>query len=281
MRQKRAKSYRKQMLVYHHNFKFREPYQVLVDDKIVCDTHKASFDLVKGLQRTLQAEVKPMITQCCIQAIYDTKDQDAIDLAKTFERRRCNHPPKEAKPPLECLESVVSVNGVNKHRYVVASQDLEIRNTLRKVPGVPMVFMNRSVMVMEPLSRSSEKLSRYQEKQKLFKGLNDPSLAGKPAPEKVSEENAPAPGSKKRKGPKGPNPLSMKKKKENDTPDEAKNKVKSDPTTTTTTTTTTATETITNGSTSRRRKRSHKSASSRQREIGDEQSDGETSQEKK
>ncbi|SCU80133.1 LAFA_0B07690g1_1 [Lachancea sp. 'fantastica'] len=257
MRQKRAKSYRKQMLVYHHNFKFREPYQVLVDDKIVCDTHKASFDLVKGLQRTLQAEVKPMITQCCIQAIYDTKYQDAIDLAKTFERRRCNHPPKEAKPPLECLESVVNINGVNKHRYVVASQDTDIRNTLRKVPGVPMVFMNRSVMVMEPLSRSSERLSRDQEKQKLFKGLNDPSTAGKPAAaEKTSEENTHASSGKKRKGPKGPNPLSMKKKKGNEPTGETKESVKTETTTT-------------NTSSSRRRKRSHKSASSRQEEAGE------------
>ncbi|SCU80970.1 LADA_0B10506g1_1 [Lachancea dasiensis] len=209
MRQKRAKSYRKQMLVYHHNFKFREPYQVLVDDQIVCDTHKASFDLVKGLQRTLQAEVKPMITQCCIQAIYDTKNQEVIDLAKTFERRRCNHPPKEAKSPLECLTSVVCIDGVNKHRYVVASQDPKIRSTLRKVPGVPMIFMNRSVMVMEPLSRTSEKLSSDQERRKLYKGLNDPLASGTPgaAPQEKQPPN------KKRKGPKGANPLSVKKRK--------------------------------------------------------------------
>ncbi|SCU79597.1 LANO_0A06832g1_1 [Lachancea nothofagi CBS 11611] len=225
MRQKRAKSYRKQMLVYHHNFKFREPYQVLVDDQIVCDTHKASFDLVKGLQRTLQAEVKPMITQCCIQAIYETKNQDAIDLAKSFERRRCNHPPKEAKPPLECLESVVCVNGTNKHRYVVASQDPKIRGVLRRVPGVPMIFMNRSVMVMEPLSRSSERLSKDQEKQKLYKGLNDPQLAGKPAVEDTTHKDGAVTSeqtaSKKRKGPKGPNPLSVKKAKASSTAGDA------------------------------------------------------------
>lgn len=202
------------MLVYNHNFKFREPYQVLVDDQIVCDTHRASFDLVKGLQRTLQAEVKPMITQCCIQAIYETKNQDAIELAKSFERRRCNHPPKEAKPPIECLQSVVSVNGNNKHRYVVASQDPSIRKKLRQVPGVPLIYMNRSVMVMEPLSKTSGAFSRAQEKEKLFKGLNDPKYAGLPAEEEGGKtDNGTEVSKNKRKGPKGPNPLSIKKKK--------------------------------------------------------------------
>ncbi|CUS21735.1 LAQU0S03e09538g1_1 [Lachancea quebecensis] len=214
MRQKRAKSYRKQMLIYNHNFKFREPYQVLVDDQIVCDTYKASFDLVKGLQRTLQAEVKPMITQCCIQAIYETKNQDAIELAKSFERRRCNHPPKEAKPPIECLQSVVSVNGNNKHRYVVASQDPSIRRKLRQIPGVPLIYMNRSVMVMEPLSKVSGNFSRAQEKEKLFKGLNDPKYAGLPTEVKKEKTgNDTGVSTSKRKGPKGPNPLSIKKKK--------------------------------------------------------------------
>ncbi|SCU81870.1 LAMI_0B08020g1_1 [Lachancea mirantina] len=209
MRQKRAKSYRKQMVVYNHNFKFREPYQVLVDDQIVADTCKSAFDLVKGLQRTLQAEVKPMITQCCMQALYEARDEAAIAAAKAFERRRCNHPPREAKPPAECVDSVVNVNGANKHRYVVATQDVGIRRALRNVPGVPLVYMNRSVMVMEPLSRASEQFSRAQEAAKLVGGLNDAKYAGV-AHDGGNEMDEPQ--RKKRKGVKGPNPLSVKKK---------------------------------------------------------------------
>ncbi|QEU60364.1 Utp23 [Kluyveromyces lactis] len=214
MRQKRAKSYRKQMLVYNHTFKFRQPYQVLVDDQLVLETFNSSFDFVKGLQRTLQAEVKPMITQCCMQSLYQTNNQGAIDAAKQFERRRCNHDPKEPKSVLECLTSVVDVNGKNKHRYVVATQDVEIRRRLRKIPGVPLVYMNRSVMVMEPLSNASEKVSREVEEQKLYKGLNDPKFAGIARDENdeagaENQENKP----KRRNGPKEPNPLSMKKKK--------------------------------------------------------------------
>lgn len=209
MRQKRAKSYKKQMNIYLHTFKFREPYQTIVDDELVLNCDKASFDLVKGLERTLQAETKPMITQCCMQALYATDNQQAIDLAKRFERRRCNHPPKDPKPPVECIESIVNIDGVNKHRYVVASQLTKLRRKLRAVPGVPIVFMNRSVMVMEPASDALRRAAALSENAKLSAGLNDTKVGYVDKEEDAQEE----PKKKKRKGPSEPNPLSIKKKK--------------------------------------------------------------------
>ena len=219
MRQKRAKSYRKQLLVYTHTFKFRQPYQVLVDDQIVLNATTSKFNLVKSLNQTLQAEVKPMITQCCIQALYATENQDAINLAKSFERRRCNHPPKDPKAPAVCIESVVNIDGENKHRYVVATQDINLRRRLRRIPGVPLLHMNRSVMVMEPLSDASARISKKMEQEKLFKGLNDAKHAGlKRSGEDESEDIEEKQEMKKRRlGPKEPNPLSMKKKKKKQT----------------------------------------------------------------
>lgn len=132
MRQKRAKAYKKQMSVYVHAFKFREPYQIIVDNELITTCQSASFDINKGFTRTIQAENKPMITQCCIQALYDTKNQPAIDIAKSFERRKCNH--REAIDPSQCIESIVNIKGQNKHRYIVASQDLQLRKKLQENP---------------------------------------------------------------------------------------------------------------------------------------------------
>ncbi|KAH3684255.1 hypothetical protein WICPIJ_004775 [Wickerhamomyces pijperi] len=208
MRQKRAKAYRKQMLVYTHTFKFRSPYQVLIDDTLITKCHSQSFDLVKGLTRTLQDEVKPMITQCCMQVLYETKNQDLIEYAKGFERRRCGHF-GDIKPSHECMKSVVIIDGENKHRYVVATDNERLRFSLRKTPGIPIVYMNRAVMVMESLSKASEVVSVEKEKGKLSAGLND---SGKSKDtKKEGEAGAAAP--KKRKGPSEPNPLSVKKKK--------------------------------------------------------------------
>lgn len=66
-----------------------------------------------------------------------------IEKAKTYERRRCNHLPEDYPQPLsakDCLSSVVDPKGSlsNKHRYVVASQELEVRKHMRGILGVPL-----------------------------------------------------------------------------------------------------------------------------------------------
>lgn len=113
-----------------------------------------------------------MITQCCIHELYlqGKAIQPVVDLAKNFERRKCNH--KEAIPGDACLKDVIgnllcwphSVNHVsvwtgetNKHRYVVATQSQPLRSSLRDVPAVPIVHINRSVMILEPPSNATLK----------------------------------------------------------------------------------------------------------------------------
>jgi hypothetical protein len=41
------------------------------------------------------------------------------------------------------------VGETNKHRYVVATQSKGLRETLRQLPGVPLLLLDRSVMVLE------------------------------------------------------------------------------------------------------------------------------------
>jgi U3 small nucleolar RNA-associated protein 23 len=82
------------------------------------------IELLKQLETVLQGKVKPsmllfwhdfvhklmewpVITQCCIVELYKMgkERQPAVDIAKEFERRKCNH--REAIDGLQCLESVV------------------------------------------------------------------------------------------------------------------------------------------------------------------------------
>ncbi|KAI5950759.1 hypothetical protein KGF54_003833 [Candida jiufengensis] len=222
MRQKRAKSYKKQMNIYHYTFKFREPYQLIVDSNIIIKCSDSSYNITNGFNKTIQAENKPMITQCCIQDLYNSKNEKAISIAKNFERRKCNH--RQPINPQDCIESIVNINGENKHRYVVSTQDLDLRKRLRSVPGVPLIYMNKSsVMVMEPLSESTAKYSNNWENKKLTAGLNDLKAGQKDKKQKEEatkedNEESEEPAKKKRKGPKGPNPLSIKKKKKEQPP---------------------------------------------------------------
>lgn len=144
-----------------------------------------------------------------------------IDKAKLFERRRCGHLPADYPEPLSaeaCISSVVDAKGSgrNKHCYVVASQEVEVRRRMRAVVGVPLVYINRSVMIMEPMAEASGSQRDREEKGKFRDGLRGGRASGSVGMKRKREdgEEVGGGGEKKKKvygQPKGPNPLSVKK----------------------------------------------------------------------
>jgi U3 small nucleolar RNA-associated protein 23 len=122
----------------------------------------------------------------------------------------------------------------NKHRYVVATNDPEVRAFMRRIPGVPLVYVNRSVMILEPMTAATEDLREREEKAKFKAGLKgrrgvDAGQKRKRDDEEGAQEQGASiaeqstgdarPQKKKRaKGPKGPNPLSIKKSKKQSQP---------------------------------------------------------------
>ncbi|ORY89021.1 Fcf1-domain-containing protein [Leucosporidium creatinivorum] len=236
MRQKRVKSYRKVMQLYCSAFKFREPYQLLVDAAFIQSVVQQKLDFQARLQDVVQGAIKPMITQCSMQALYDAgaEGQAAVDEAKGFERRKCNH--FKVRPEAECLASMAGKD--NPHRYVIATQSLPLRKSLRSVPGLPIIYINRSVVLLETPSDQTMAKKSSMENQKLHVPAEELALLNKtsvPTPtsaqliggdslplaststaaavEGEGAETVEQPKKKKRKGPKGPNPLSIKKKK--------------------------------------------------------------------
>lgn len=134
MRQKRAKTYRKLLESYIRHFGLRPPLQVLVDAPMaltLAGMKLSSEEVPARLAAVLQVSsalpsgykgsypssssssshlVKLMITQCCITELYrlqkeGEKERMAVELAKQWERRYCNH--KEAIPGDRCLCEVV------------------------------------------------------------------------------------------------------------------------------------------------------------------------------
>lgn len=176
--------------------------------------------------------------RCSIRHLYTLSDlsqpeKDAlISTAKTMERRRCNHHTlDEALSTLECLSNVIDPKKslTNKHRYIVASQDEDVRRFCREIRGVPLVYVKRSVMVMEPMAEGSMGVREDIERSKFSSGLRGrgAGLLGKrkrgedegtdvhvrkdKPVTSIPEVDKTAVKKKKAKGPKGPNPLSVKK----------------------------------------------------------------------
>ncbi|KAL7420795.1 hypothetical protein Q5752_004748 [Cryptotrichosporon argae] len=219
MRQKRAKTYKRVMALYTSAFEFRQPFQLLVSNDLLMEASTKEFDIAKQLATCCQAEIKPMITQCCVEALYKLgKDaQRVVDVAKRFERRRCNH--RTAVEPDECLKDVVGPT--NKHRYVVAAQSLALAAHLGRIPGVPVVHFNRSgVLVLSPPStatvrhKNGVEEARRIEGAKVLAGVVDgDNVLGAAAAGTSASGSASASGAARARKVKGPNPLSVKKKK--------------------------------------------------------------------
>ncbi|TKA53688.1 hypothetical protein B0A53_03730 [Rhodotorula sp. CCFEE 5036] len=226
MKNKRIKSYRRAMQLYQSSFGFREPYQLLADAEFVRSCVTQKMDIMARLHDVLQGAVKPMITQCCIQALYDAGEEakEAVEAAKGFERRKCNH--FKARKQDECMLAMAGEQ--NKNRYVFATQSLPLRESLRAVPGSPIIYIARSVMLLEAPSNQTLAKKRRMEESKLHVSAEELALiTSKPVPAAAPKESEntvgegeddsaasaePPQKKKKRKGPPGPNPLSVKKK---------------------------------------------------------------------
>ncbi|BEJ10775.1 hypothetical protein CspHIS471_0101970 [Cutaneotrichosporon sp. HIS471] len=209
MRQKRAKAYKRVMALYVGTFGFRTPYQILLGDDFLVEAAKQKdVDWWKMLGTTVQGEVKPMITQCCIEALYrkGREFQHVVDMAKRAERRKCNH--REAVAPGDCLKDMVGET--NKHRYVLAVQSQALITNLSKAPGLPVMHYNaRGVLVLSPPStatiraKNAAEEGRRTEGTKLLDGIKDgANVVGASEPQEG-----------RRRKVQGPNPLSVKKKK--------------------------------------------------------------------
>ncbi|KAJ5624493.1 hypothetical protein N7510_000802 [Penicillium lagena] len=171
----------------------------------------------------------------------------------TLPLRHCSHNEDSSPiPEADCLLSLLSPSPdakKNKEHYILATADPPIQKKspqndfqqrkrkrddereeqqamrraqalrfgARSIPGVPIVYVKRSVMVLEPMSTPSDMVREGVEKSKFRAGLNEKS-----APVKRRQEGESSTGieDKKKRGPKkvkAPNPLSMKKpKKRND-----------------------------------------------------------------
>jgi U3 small nucleolar RNA-associated protein 23 len=108
--------------------------------------------------------------------------------------------------------------------------EVELRELARAIPGVPIVYVKRSVMILEELSGASEAIRRGEEKQKFKEGLGlanvrkrkrgqdddddgDEEVEDEVLRDLLREDDVQRPTARGLGRAKGPNPLSVKKKK--------------------------------------------------------------------
>ncbi|KAM0791300.1 rRNA-processing protein fcf1 [Microbotryomycetes sp. NB124-2] len=135
-------------MFFSHNEALVPPYRVLVDTNFINLSLENRIDLVKAMMDALYAKAIPCISDCVIAELEKLGHQYRLALRVArdprFERLPCSHKGTYAD---DCI-----VNRVTSHRcYIVATCDRQLRRRLRKIPGVPLMYIAKKRYAIERL----------------------------------------------------------------------------------------------------------------------------------
>ena len=104
-------------------------------------------------------EVKLLTTKCCIQESEKLGSDlfGATVILKQFGIHKCGHD-NENKPAAKCLKSMIGQSNTN--RYFIATQDSDLREKCRKIPGTPIMYLHHCAPVLEKPSEMSAKQAK-------------------------------------------------------------------------------------------------------------------------
>jgi U3 small nucleolar RNA-associated protein 23 len=220
MRYLRAKGIRKALRQFHFLCGIKPPYRVLIDGNFLAMCLQMKVDLRERLPKFLQVkahELEYYIPRAAVNELELLGDamREAVDLAKSFRVVE----PREygAGASAETLDVTTVIRSLigerNDRKYFVATQEVELRKALRRVPGVPLFYLNRSVLVFEDISDATLSIVRHEEKQQRSQlDVNEKRKLDaivQSRDDDTQQQQGP-PVRKKHKA-RGPNPLSVKK----------------------------------------------------------------------
>ncbi|KFM63719.1 rRNA-processing protein UTP23-like protein, partial [Stegodyphus mimosarum] len=129
-------------------------------------------------------------------------------IVKQFLVRKCGHE-KNPLPASDCLLSMTE-NG-NPDHYILATQDRELSEKVRLIPGIPLLYISHNAINLEKPSVVNKETIQVKMQEKLKSSDYQNAVLNKLKREIFGNDDEPK---RKKKKIKGPNPLSCKKKKE-------------------------------------------------------------------
>lgn len=133
-------------LFFSYNTQLGPPYHVLIDTNFVNFSIKNKMDMIQSMMDCLYAKCIPYVTDCVMGELekLGSKYRVALKIVKDprFERLPCMHKGTYAD---DCL-----VDRVTQHKcYIVATCDKDLKRRIRKIPGVPIMFLSNHKYTIE------------------------------------------------------------------------------------------------------------------------------------
>lgn len=184
------------------------------------------INIREQLPKYLNGQAKLLTTRCIIMETekISKKTQGALTILKQFGIHECGH--KEPITGSHCILSMIGKK--NEKHYILASQDRDLQEKLRKKAGVPLLYLhNKSPTLEKPSKASYDKAGRTLEADSHIFVTETQNVALQQMKKALGvEETTEEPQFPlKKKKPHNPNPLSCKKKKKRDRTAEAKDRI--------------------------------------------------------
>ncbi|XP_006618110.1 rRNA-processing protein FCF1 homolog [Apis laboriosa] len=133
-------------LFFQYNTQLGPPYHILVDTNFINFSIKNKLDIIENMMECLYAKCIPYITDCVIGEMekLGQKYRIALRIMKDprFERLNCMHKGTYAD---DCI-----INRVTQHKcYIVATNDKDLKKRIRKIPGVPIMYVSQHRYTIE------------------------------------------------------------------------------------------------------------------------------------
>eukprot|EP01012_Entosiphon_sulcatum_P064802 TRINITY_DN93653_c0_g1_i1.p1 TRINITY_DN93653_c0_g1~~TRINITY_DN93653_c0_g1_i1.p1 ORF type:complete len:235 (-),score=48.56 TRINITY_DN93653_c0_g1_i1:27-707(-) len=122
------------------------PYHVLLDTNFIQFAMRRKIDIVAGLLDCLLAKAFPYVCSCVLRELEKLGPKMAIVLkvAKDprFRRLLCDNTYAD-----DCIVQTVTQHPI----YIVGTCDKDLQRRIRKIPGIPIMFVKRARFVVERL----------------------------------------------------------------------------------------------------------------------------------
>jgi len=169
LRVKRQKKIQKIIRYYNIGFNIKDPYKLLCEPSFIYQSLEKKLHIKEQLPKLLGGRVTPMVTSCGMEELRRLKreigDQfiGSIVIAKGFYRIKCGHD----ENPLGAAECCAELLKNRENKWIMASQDENLRSQIREIPGVPLLYLAGQVPTLEQPSQKSTTVHEENEQQKL------------------------------------------------------------------------------------------------------------------
>ena len=160
MGRKKDKWIKKTLNFYKYIFKFDSPFKVIIDGNFAAMALNKKFEMKSSLEKLLGEKVILIIPSCIFKEVQsiENKIPGLLKLLSQYKIEDCSH---GLLSPTNCIRDYIG--NKNQLKYFVATQDNFLRIQLRNIPGVPLIFFEQNMLLMDKPSKRSIEASERRE----------------------------------------------------------------------------------------------------------------------